>query len=219
MKQWFLMILSVLLLLFFAACSAQTESSYTKTDVAYREENGSGLLYGDAMEAPSQSAGGNVSLIQNQKLVRTMRIQAQTQDMDPLLTQMETKIRQLGGYVESKNLRNGSAYSGYYRRTLNMTVRIPADKADEFVAQVSENSNIVSSTESIDDVTLQYVDTESRVKALETEQERLLALLVKALTCMYPVDDRGIPPFQASINRICARLIKSAGITSIPAFA
>ena len=84
------------------------------------------------------------------------------------------RIGALGGYVEEKNLYNGSSYSGYIRRNLSMTVRIPADQADAFVDHISENANIVSSTESVDDVTLQYVDTESHVKALETEQERLL---------------------------------------------
>ena len=34
--------------------------------------------------------------------------------------------------------------------------------------------------ESVDDVTLRYVDVDSHKKALETEQERLLALLEKA---------------------------------------
>ena len=41
-------------------------------------------------------------------------------------------------------------------------------------------SNVVSYNESQEDVTLTYVSTESRVKALETEQERLLELLSKA---------------------------------------
>ena len=43
-------------------------------------------------------------------------------------------------------------------------------------------SNVVSYNESTENVTLQYVSTESRVKALEVEQERLLELLAKAET-------------------------------------
>ena len=41
---------------------------------------------------------------------------------------------------------------------------------------------MISYSETADDVTLQYVDTESRIKALQVEQERLLELLSKAET-------------------------------------
>ena len=61
-----------------------------------------------------------------------------------------------------------------------MVIRIPADQADNFVQQISGESNIVSSSETVQDVTLQYVDTESRIQALETERDRLLELLEQA---------------------------------------
>jgi hypothetical protein len=147
-------------------------------EMAPAEKPGAGLVTDGSMEHGSTAA----TLPANRKLIRNIHIEAETEELTVLTDALTARIAALGGYVESKNLRNGSAYSGYVRRTLSMTVRIPAEKADEFVAQVSENSNIVSSSESIDDVTLQYVDTESHVKALETEQERLLALLEKADT-------------------------------------
>lgn len=46
--------------------------------------------------------------------------------------------------------------------------------------QVAENSNIITHTESTQDVTLSYVDTESRIKALEAEETRLLELMAIA---------------------------------------
>jgi hypothetical protein len=51
---------------------------------------------------------------------------------------------------------------------------------------------VVSSTETVDDVTLQYVDTESHVKALETEQARLMELLEQAKTLedVLKIEDR-----------------------------
>ena len=62
------------------------------------------------------------------------------------------------------------------------TIRIPADQLANFVSQVSEISNVTSSRESAEDVTLSYADTESRKKALETEQDRLLELMEQAET-------------------------------------
>jgi len=84
--------------------------------------------------------------------------------------------------VESREVYNGSAYATRRYRHADLTVRIPAEKVDGFVEHVSGVSNVVSSREDIDDVTLTYVDTESRVKALETERDRLLELMEKAET-------------------------------------
>lgn len=171
-------LLTILLLLGLTACG-----SSAKSEAAY--DNG---YYAPEAQAPAEMESGlskaenttTASLPTDRKLIRTIAIEAETEDLTLLSDHIAGRISALGGYIESKNLRNGSSYSGYVRRTLSMTVRIPAEKADEFVATVSENANIVSSTESVDDVTLQYVDTESHVKALETEQERLLSLLEKA---------------------------------------
>ena len=176
-------LLVLLLLLGLTACGSAAKSeaadNYYRVEMeaAPAEKPAAGLVTDSSSENSSAA-----NLPSDRKLIRTITMEAETEDLTTLADELTVRITALGGYVESKNLRNGSAYSGYYRRTLSLTVRIPAEKADEFVAQVSEKSNIVSSTESIDDVTLQYVDTESHVKALETEQERLLALLEKAET-------------------------------------
>lgn len=175
-------LLVVLMLLSLTACGGAAESM----DKAYNGD----VLYDSDMPAEAPEAGFSkaesesttTALPADRKLIRTISIDAETEDLTALLDAVNSRITQLGGYVEAKNLRNGSNYSSYRTRNLEMTVRIPADKADSFVEQISEKSNIVSSSESVDDVTLQYVDTESQVKALEIEQERLLSLLEKAET-------------------------------------
>lgn len=176
-RKLFCVLLCVLLLLGLTACGGGAPMEKESMD-----------MY--APEAPAVQESGlqkaeesmTTSLPADRKLIRTIIIDAETEDLTTLTDELNVRITELGGYVESKNLRNGSSYSGYVTRTLAMTVRIPLEKADAFVSRVSENSNIVSSTEAVDDVTLKYVDTESHVKALETEQERLLALLEKAET-------------------------------------
>ena len=175
-------LLVLLLLLSLTACGSSAKADANMYYDAPMEMAPAATAAPGLMTDSNSESSSAANLPNDRKLIRTISIEAETEDLTALTDALTARIAGLGGYVESKNLRNGSAYSGYIRRTLNMTVRIPAEKADEFVAQVSENSNIVSSTESIDDVTLQYVDTESHVKALETEQDRLLALLEKAET-------------------------------------
>lgn len=147
-------------------------------------ENGIGKVESEYVtdDTLTDSASGTSAVLpQNQKLIRTVRMEAETEDMTVLLEGVKTRIGELGGYVEGENIHNGSNYSNARRyRYANLTIRIPADKLDEFVQNVSDSANITSSEQTVDDVTLSYVATESRIKALETEQTRLLELLAKA---------------------------------------
>lgn len=63
-----------------------------------------------------------------------------------------------------------------------MTIRIPAEKLDDFLSEVAESSNVISRNDSITDVTLQYVDLESHKKVLLAEQDRLLELMEQVET-------------------------------------
>ena len=116
----------------------------------------------------------------NQKLIRTVYLDAETEDLDALLSQISERITELSGYVESRDVYNGSSYNANRYRRADLVIRIPADRLDAFVDQVADNSNIVSNRETAEDVTLDYVATQSRIVALETEQARLLELLAQA---------------------------------------
>ena len=177
-----LTLVMVLMLSLFAGCGGSSKGAM---DMAVPRE--------EAMEAPaagmvmmnssapdvltdkSQSVPGT-----EQKLIKTIRMEAETEDLDALLPQINAKIEALGGYVENQELYNGSSYSSYRSRSASMTIRIPAEQLGGFVEDVKGVSNVVSYNESTENVTLQYVSTESRMKALEVEQERLLELLAKA---------------------------------------
>ena len=140
------------------------------------------------MEAPMKnnmvmSSGATTDSIRQesgQKLIRKVNIDAETEDLDALLADLRSQIGAMDGYIENQELYNGSAYASYRSRNASLTIRIPANKLDSFVAQVKGVSNVISYNESQEDVTLTYVSTESRIKALETEQARLLELLAQA---------------------------------------
>ena len=84
--------------------------------------------------------------------------------------------------MEDQHIYNGSAYSSRRYRNANLTIRIPAEAVDDFTEQVSGIANVVSQEKNLDDVTLRYVATESRMTALQTEEARLLELLAQAET-------------------------------------
>lgn len=180
---------AVMLLLFMAGCSSAV------SDKLYAAENSADYngLYDSAgkVEFTAESSTA-ASVVQSQKLIRTMTLDVETDDMDSLLAVLDAKVQALGGYVESKYLRNGGTYSGKTYRYADLTVRIPAESLDGFVDHIAGASNVLSHQESTQDVTLSYVATESRITALETEQQRLLELMAQAedMASLLMIDER-----------------------------
>ena len=132
-------------------------------------------------EMQSSSASGTASPeLSDQKLITTMDVSAETEDLDALMAELNTQIAELGGYVEYQNTYFGSAYQSLRYRSANLTIRIPAENLDAFLLHVEGVSNVVSKQQSQENVTLQYVDTESRMNALQAEHDRLLELMDQA---------------------------------------
>ena len=159
------------------AASANGAVSY---DAAMQEAAPEAMAAGNSLT----SSGSDTTTIlpENRKWIVTVNLSAETEDLDTMTQALEEKISQLGGYVEDQTVYNGSAYANRRYRSASMTVRIPAEDVDKFTEEVAGISNVVSQQKNLEDITLQYVDTESRLTALETEQTRLLELLEQAET-------------------------------------
>ena len=155
--------------------SSSGNNSYNYGDLVVEED---ALVTTDS--SVSSTAGSSSEAPSYQKKIRNLEMNVETENMDVLLSNVEARVKELGGYVEQKEVYRGSAYAQRVYRNAYLTLRVPAELADSFVEKVGEISNITSTTEDVDDVTLQYVATESRITALTTEQTRLLELLAKA---------------------------------------
>lgn len=168
-----------------SAPQAMNQSAYSESvNYGYDAVNMNGMA-ADAMEesytGSSAQKTDNSAYYDARKLIRTVNLDVETQEFDGLLDALEAQVEQLGGYIESMNTYNGSRYSGRETvRTSNLTVRIPQDRLNSFVDAVSAAGNVISRAENVEDVTLSYVDMESRKKALETELERLQSFLERA---------------------------------------
>lgn len=116
------------------------------------------------------------------KIIRNVNLEVETQEFDILISSIDSNINHLGGYVESSNITGRRYYSDHSMRYGSIVARIPKDRLNEFLNTVDDISNVVSRYETTKNVTIEYVDVESHKKALEIEQERLLALLEKVET-------------------------------------
>lgn len=173
-RHFFAVFLCVCLLL--TACGAEAPADKEAAhDIRYdRTES---PMEDASAELKTDSAAGLTAPAQSdRKLIRTVSMDAETENYDALITALEEKLTALGGYTESRQ----TGTYGSTRRWSSMTIRIPADNLSAFVTHVSKNANVLSTSEETKDVTLQYVDTESKITALETEQARLLELLAGA---------------------------------------
>lgn len=188
-KQRLILLLTVVLLLasLLVGCAARAQNTTLSAGDApeamaqgynqvYSDDITKEELVWDSVESPTAA---NNALSLNRKWIRTIRVNTETSVLTDFLDAMDAHVTSLGGYVESRNIYNGSKQSGS-QRNASLTIRIPAENADHFLGQLRDSSNIIRQTDTMEDVTLQYVDTQSRITALETEQQRLLELLEKA---------------------------------------
>ena len=176
MKNTMKLIALLLVLTMLAGCGA----SYAKNEMAMEMP-----MATEAASAPLYSASDSASpeITADQKLIKRVNMDAETEDLEALLPLLLEEISALNGYVESQEIYNGSSYSASYRyRHAQLTIRVPAENLDNLVSQVRGASNVVSYNESVEDVTLTYVDMETRILVLETERDRLLELMEQAET-------------------------------------
>lgn len=160
------------------APASNGSSQYAATDSAAGAM--SDMYNPEPAESSYQSEEGvdNSAYYADRKLIRTVNIDAETKEFDRMMAVLEAQVATLGGYIEDMYTYNGSSYSNRTpARNASMTARIPKQQLDSFLDTVSNVGNVISRSENVQDVTLTYVDLESRKEALIIEQKRLLELL------------------------------------------
>ena len=144
-------------------------------------------FYGEGQTESSENAaeGGTEILTENaagsayeQKLIRTVNLSLETMEFDSLIDSLKEKTEAVGGYTESSEISISAGTEDTHQAFL--VLRIPAERLDAFLTQLEGEANITYSNESTEDVTLSYIDMQSHVDALRTEQESLLSMLENA---------------------------------------
>lgn len=64
-------------------------------------------------------------------------------------------------------------------RYASYLIRIPSDNLYNFTSDLEDDTNVINQSTTVDDITLQYIDTDSKRKALRLEQTRLEEMLEK----------------------------------------
>lgn len=112
----------------------------------------------------------------NRKLIREAALTVETKTYDDFIAELETQLVAYGAYVQSGET-TGNAERG--NRWAYYTIRVPADRYTELLSSVSALGNVTYKSENVQDVTMAYTDTEAKIRALEIEEETLLAILAQ----------------------------------------
>jgi hypothetical protein len=159
-------------------------SSQAKADYAYDEPEAPmemDTAYG--YEGNTAAPASNLSTaLSNRKIIRNADMSVETLVFDTFVEQLTGSVEGFGGYIESSSVGTRSYRSDHPLRYARYTVRIPADRLDEFLNTVSGLGNVTSVSTGLRDVTTNYVDSEKHLEALRTEQTALLEILSKATT-------------------------------------
>lgn len=132
-------------------------------------------------EAPVENIDADTVKASERKIIKNRTISVETLEYDSFIKELEVKVSAYGGYIENST-QNGNSYYGKAMRSANYTIRIPAERFDEFTSLIGDMGTVTYSYEYIDDITAKYVDTEARIASLRAEQESFLKLMERAET-------------------------------------
>lgn len=132
------------------------------------------MEYGTAESAPMGQVEEDV--LRDAKMIRTANLEMETTAFDEAVEGLGRLTREMGGYYENSSLRTGG--SGY--RWADYTIRVPAEKYEEFLSRAGALCNLTWRSESAENVTEAYYDTAGRLKTQQIKLERLQELLSRA---------------------------------------
>ncbi len=158
------------------------------TDSATKEE----FAVVEKVEAPSvQKPESEIEEkeFQNDKLVYTSNLRLQTLEYDECVKSIRDNIKKYNGFIEQES-EYDNAHRWYYddyvktsgTKTLELTIRIPSSKYEDFLAAAEGSGKVISRTAYVENISKQYYETDTYIKSLEIQQERLLSMMEQATT-------------------------------------
>jgi hypothetical protein len=112
----------------------------------------------------------------HKKIIKDGRLGLQVKDLQVAKHQIDTLVKNLGGYYANENLKNSDNQGGY-----ELTIRIPVSNFDKFVGSAeSGNCKVLYKEISARDVTEEFVDLETRLASKRNALARYNEIMKKA---------------------------------------
>lgn len=162
------------------AGAASVDSSGADAGSPARQE-GAGIAGGapDQAVKPADAAATVTAVTYDRKLARRADISITVTDVDAAAAKVRGIAASAQGMVVAEAISSepeGSAAGGFS----TITISVPTADLDATLDQLAKLGKVQSRNASTDDVTAQYVDTEARVKTMQSSVDRVRALMSQA---------------------------------------
>ncbi len=112
------------------------------------------------------------------KLIKTASLTYEVEDLKATTEKVHASLALHNGYLSSEN-----EYSSYDRNTVNISLRVPSNNFDAFLADVTQGVGYFDSKDiSTQDVTEEFIDVKARIKTKKEVEAQYVALLDKAVS-------------------------------------
>lgn len=130
----------------------------------------------------------------SQKIIYTANVSIETKKFTESYQALTALAAGCGGYISDTDTSGGynDRNGDYVTSRAYLTVRIPADRFEEFLNAAGDIGTVTSRTSYQQDITADYIDTSSRIEALTAQKEQLMQYLRSAenVTEMLEIQDR-----------------------------
>lgn len=182
MKRY--LIFATLAVLLLAACGAKAENYAMESPAVAPAMDMD--IYEETMtdDLSARSTGTGVQAAEQERLViKNADLRIIVDDPEAKMDAIAALADSLGGHVVTSNIYQTYADNGVKVPEGSITIRVPAERLDEALEKIKADVVEVDSENiSGQDVTDQYVDLQSRLKAKKATEEKLLEILAQAQT-------------------------------------
>lgn len=182
MKGKNLLITALALVVMFAAvaCASSAQPVADAVDVHDSDSGAVAEVVQTGLDSQSVS-DYNYSAANNadsRLLIRNVSITLETATYQTTYDSIIEAISKNGAYIENSNVTGTGKKNNLHEATI--VIRVPAENMDALIKALDGNGTVTSSSESVQDVTLEYIDMESRISSLKTERDSITKLLEQA---------------------------------------
>lgn len=182
-KNLILLLLTGVLVFLISACENKSDKEILPTQQS-REETGKEYDNSAPMTMETQQLKKDISKTTKQQpdetIDATKRLVVKSGKMSlevDKYDEAEIKITEITNKYGGNISNSSSSMSSSGKKQGTITVRIPADKFDAFVPEVSQIGKVMSQNINASDVTEEYIDLEARLKTQKELEQRLYDLL------------------------------------------